>query len=102
MEEIMRMLTCPCRTETGAVSCRCHELAPKHRCGCTQCISQRLARLETMDEPFTQCEHEQSAANIEPVHAGIAKMFGVPAAVKFVCVLRAGHEGKHAVVPVTK
>lgn len=45
MEELMRALMCPCRVE-NVVTCRCHDLAPQHRCACVECISQRVARLE--------------------------------------------------------
>lgn len=102
MEDLIRMLTCPCRDGAGKVSCRCHELAPKFRCGCASCISQRLARLEDMDCPFDQCKHEQDVSDTEPLQVGLVKMLGVPATAKFVCILRHGHEGKHAVVPISK
>jgi len=100
MEDLLRMLTCPCRHENGAVTCRCPDLAPSFRCSCANCIAQRLARIEDMDLPFQQCSYEAGASDAEPMQAGIAKMLGVPVTTRVVCVLRDGHAGKHQTVPL--
>ena len=101
MDDLIRMLTCPCRQENGAITCRCPDLAPRFRCSCTNCIAARLARIEDMDLPFQQCGYETGSGEAEPMQLGFAKMLGVPLATKTVCVLRDGHVGKHQMVPLT-